>query len=429
MLTHYIYNACIKSFSCILDILKTRQSWTRCHFIKKKTKEFVLLRNDDNTISEASKIDRSLPIYWFHASSLGEYAVIRPLIQQIKHTRQCNVVVTFFSTTGYSYMRHNLRSVDFIYKVFLLPVDTEVNACRFVKALNPQAAIFAVADIWPNYIKQLSLTKTPAYLVSALIQDNSLYSKPYGRMHRQALQMFTKIFVTDDRSLKNLTTIGINNGIKAGNILFNNAVSTALSSYVNTIIERFCHEAGGVFIAGSISDKKDLDIMAHLANCNKDTKFIFVPHEISEGGLNNIKFNLEGYSILYSECTPETDFSKYQTLIIDFIGSLAKIYRYGKWAYVGGGFTKYLHSVVEPAAYGMSVAYGPCVKRQPTAKIMKEHGIGTVIRNKHELNNWFRSLKTNDGRYEELKHKIKDYIFDNQISINRIIDIIDKHDE
>ena len=186
------------------------------------------------------------------------------------------------------------------------------------------------------------------------------------------------------------------------NLLFNNAVSTALSSYGNATIERFCHEAGDVFIAGSISDKKDLDIMAHLANCNKDTKFIFVPHEISEDGLNNIRFNLEGYSILYSECTPETDFSRYQTLIIDFIGSLAKIYRYGKWAYVGGGFTKYLHSVVEPAAYGIPVAYGPCVKRQPIARIMKEHGIGTVIRNKHELNNWFLSLKTNDGNYEKL---------------------------
>ena len=169
--------------------------------------------------------------------------------------------------------------------------------------------------------------------------------------------------------------------------------------------------------------------MSYLANRNKDTKFIFVPHEISEEGLNEIRFHLDGYSILYSECTTETDFTRYQTLIIDFIGSLAKIYRYCKWAYVGGGFTKYLHSVVEPAAYGIPVAYGPCTQRQPTAKLLKEQGIGMIIRNKHELNKWFRHLKANSSIYEELKQETKKYTYENRVPINQIISIIDTHDK
>lgn len=430
MLTHYkIYNVCIKTFSNILNLLKKRQSWTRYHFINDKTKDFIILRNDNKTILEASKINKTQPAYWFHASSLGEYAVIRPLIQDIKKTRNCKIVVTFFSTTGYKYMKHNRQDKDFIDKILLLPIDTERNASNFIKAFHPKAAIFAVSEIWVNYINKLSQTKTPTFLISALIQDSSIYLKPYGKMHRHTLKLFTNVFVTDNKSLNNLTRIGINNGIKAGNILFNNAISIAETPYENAIIERFCQETEGVFIAGSISDKKDLNIMSYLANRNKDTKFIFVPHEISEEGLNEIRFHLDGYSILYSECTTETDFTRYQTLIIDFIGSLAKIYRYCKWAYVGGGFTKYLHSVVEPAAYGIPVAYGPCTQRQPTAKLLKEQGIGMIIRNKHELNKWFRHLKANSSIYEELKQETKKYTYENRVPINQIISIIDTHDK
>ena len=46
-------------------------------------------------------------------------------------------------------------------------------------------------------------------------------------------------------------------------------------------------------------------------------------------------------------------------MIVDTIGQLAKIYRYAKFAYVGGGMKKSgLHNTLEPAAYGIPVVIG-----------------------------------------------------------------------
>lgn len=390
-----------------------------------KTREFIHRRNDAETINAAVSISKSRPVYWFHAASLGEYAVIRPLIQDIKGAKDCTIVLTFFSTSGYNAMRHGHPDRRFIDQVLLLPIDARDNARKFVEAINPQAAVFSVSEIWVNYIEQLYGKRTPIYLLSAVIRSKSVYFHWYGHLHRHALTRFTNIFVLDDYSIKNLAKLKIRSGIKIGDALYNNAISTAETPYNDTIIENFCKKSSnGVFIAGSISDRKDLSLMSYLANNNRDTRFIFVPHEISEESLNDIKFHLDGCSILYSECTPGTDFSRYQVLIIDFIGSLAKIYRYCKWAYVGGGFGKYLHSVVEPAAYGIPTAYGPCTRRQITAQHFYQKGIGAIVRNKHELHKWFMGLKTNDHAYNILKQEIIRYTHSNKVSTDKVLNII-----
>lgn len=351
--------------------------------------------------------------------------MIRSLIKEIKRKRHCTLVLTFFSTSGYNAMQRDHPDREFIDHVFLLPIDTSRNAHGFVSAINPQAAIFSVSDIWINYIRRLSEKDIPSFLISANIKNNSVYFHWYGKLHRHTLMQFKNILVSDDDSLHNLIRLNIGSGIKTGNALFTNAISTAESAYEDTTVERFCKDSGdGVFIAGSISDKKDLQLMSYLANNNQDTKFIFVPHEISEEGLNDIKFHINSYSILYSECGAETDLSKYQVLIIDFIGALAKIYRYGKWAYVGGGFTKYLHSVVEPAAYGIPMSYGPCTERQITAQQFQEHGMGTIVRNKTELNTWFRHLKNNKNAYETLRQKIIRYTYANRVSEKKILNAL-----
>lgn len=136
-----------------------------------------------------------------------------------------------------------------------------------------------------------------------------------------------------------------------------------------------------------------MELISTLANNHRDTHFIIVPHEISEEVLNEIKFNLDGYALCYSECNESTDFSDTQALIIDYLGDLAYLYRYGKWAYVGGGFTPYLHSIIEATVYGLPVAFGPLIHRKVTPNELIELNIGSVIRSSRELEGWFATLK------------------------------------
>lgn len=179
-----------------------------------------------------------------------------------------------------------------------------------------------------------------------------------------------------------------------------------------------------MFISGSLHDDEDLRLVTTLANRHRDTRFIIVPHEISPSILRHLEENLQGKTELYSRCTPESDLSDTQTLIIDFVGALAYIYRYATWAYVGGGFTRLLHSVIEPAVYGLPVAFGPNVNRKAVTCRMIELGIGRITATPEALDEWFRGLKDDDEGLREIADKAVVYVSKNAGATRRVVNKI-----
>ena len=119
--------------------------------------------------------------------------------------------------------------------------------------------------------------------------------------------------------------------------------------------------------------------------------------------------DLQNKAVRYTSCNEDTDFNNTQILIIDYIGELAYLYRYGTWAYVGGGFTPYLHSIIEATAYGLPVSFGPMIHRKVTPAEMIKFGIGSIVHNSEELNNWFKGLKTNNTKLEQIRNTALEY--------------------
>ena len=364
--------------------------------------------------------DSEVPVIWLHASSLGEYGVARPIIKRLRQQGKYRIVVTFFSPTGYEALNIHHPEIDHI---FYLPLDTARNARTFIETVHPQKAIFIISEYWVNYLNELKARNIPTFLISAVISRNAPFFKWYGRLFRPSLQAFTHFLVLNRQSGENLQSLGYKNFSVTGDPLFDNAIAVASTPYQNPIVEKFaCGKE--VFIAGSVSDRKDMQLVCHLANRHRDVRFIIVPHEISEEILNDIKFNLEGYALCHSECDGNTDFSDTQTLIIDYLGALAFLYRYGKWAYVGGGFTPYLHSIIEATVYGLPVAFGPMIQRKVTPNELIELGIGRVVRSEKELDNWFESLKDAPRRLEQIKNTAQDYSRANSGATSNIIQIL-----
>lgn len=411
MTTHFLYNIAL----ALLDKLVRLAG---CHrmpnlFRSAFGQDFICFAEcRKNSIPEISRImaAENRNVYWIHAASLGEYAVARPLMQELRRSSGNCVVLTFFSPTGYNALKHISADKTGADYIFALPVDSRTNAVAFLDAVKPQRAAFIISEYWKNYLTELSRRRIPTFLISALISEHSVFLKWYGGFHRSMLQCFTSCTVLDEQSQTNLKKIGYKNAIVAGDPLFDNATAIAQTEYHDDMIEAFCAHSDGIFIAGSISDSKDLEMVAYVANKHKDTKFIFVPHEISEEILNKIKYKVEGHTLLYSECKPGTDFSHVQVLVIDFIGALSRIYRYGRWAYVGGGFTKYLHSVIEPVVYGLPVAFGPCIHRKVTPRQMINTGIGRMVSSPNELDRWFLELKSDETLLAEIKDKAHLYV-------------------
>lgn len=364
--------------------------------------------------------DDACPVIWLHASSLGEYGVARPIIKLMKQRGNCRIVLTFFSPTGYEALCDRHPEIDHL---FYLPWDTPRNARRFIETIRPQKAIFIISEYWLNYLNELRCRKIPTFLISAVISREAPFFKWYGKLFRPSLQAFTHFLVLNSQSGENLQSLGYNNFSVTGDPLFDNAIAVASTPYGNPIVEKFaCGKE--VFIAGSVSDRKDMQLVCSLANRYRDVHFIIVPHEISEEILNDIKFNLEGYALCYSECNADTDFCDTQTLIIDFLGALPYLYRYGKWAYVGGGFTPYLHSIIEATVYGLPVAFGPMIHRKVTPNELIQLGIGRVVRTEKELMKWFEELRNEPQQLEQIKNTALDYSRKNSGATSNIIQIL-----
>ena len=343
------------------------------------------------------------PVCWVHASSLGEYGVARPVVTELSRQGMA-VGLTFFSPTAYKVLKNRRDAADHVY---YLPLDTRQNVCRFLDTVKPQRAVFIISEYWINYLHELRKREIPTFLVSALIPSTSYLLKWYAKPIRRALRAITTFMVLDKESQANLAKMGFSNCTVTGNPLFDNALQTAQTDYSNDVVERFVGSHEEVFVAGSITDEHDLDIVAGFANSHPEMKFIMVPHEISLELLSTIEQRCQGTSVRHSACQDHTSLDTAQILIIDFVGALARIYRYGKYAYVGGGFTKYLHSVIEPVVYGQPVSFGPNIQRKVTPRQMVSLGIGAVVTTADELEQWHS--RVNGTHYDAVSRKAKDY--------------------
>ena len=381
----------------------------QCHAIESLQKEFSK-RGDDEVI-------------WLHAASYGEYAIARPIIRHLHYTGR-TIVLTVFSPSAYEALKdcYKQEGIDYF---FYLPLDTSRNSKVFLDIIRPSKAIFIVSEYWINYLRELNRRNIQTFFVSSLIHGDSYLLKWYGRPILKAIPVETKFMVLDDISKQCLRRAGFHNVTIMGDPLFDNALNIAQTPYTNEIIERFCASAeNGLFIAGSISDLQDLKIVSTFANTHRDIKCVFVPHEISEEILNEIKYQLDGWAEIYSDCTPETDFSKRQVLIIDFMGVLSKIYRYGNWAYVGGGFTPYLHSVIEPVVYGLPVAFGPRIGRKVTPRQMTSIGIGKIVKSAKELSLWIDQLPLDSEEMIRIGQTARTYAKSNSGATKKVVQCI-----
>ena len=349
------------------------------------------------------------PTVWFHAASLGEYQVARPLISALKKQGPCNIVMTFFSPTGYRALEGRHPEIDFL---FYLPLDTPRAARRFVETVSPDKAVFIISEFWPNMLQQLKFNAVPTYLVSALIRDDSQFFRWYGRTYRRALSAFTRIFVLNESSRFNLRMLGYTDVSLSGDPLFDNAYLVANTPWQDAVIEKF---KGGepMFVAGSISDENDARLVCRLIEENPDTRFLLVPHEIKQQAVDALRRMVGAPSALYTESTAETDFSDTKVLILNTVGKLAYVYRYATWAYVGGGFTPLLHSVIEAMVYGVPVSFGPMIQRKVTPNQLIDLGLGAMVKNPDEIADWFASLKTDTARLDEIRRGAAAYVEEN----------------
>jgi 3-deoxy-D-manno-octulosonic-acid transferase len=356
---------------------------------------------------------------WIHCASLGEFEQGRPLIEKLKEKYpQKKIILTFFSPSGYE-IRKNYDKAD---HVFYLPPDTKNNAEKFIELINPELVIFIKYEYWYYFLNELNNRNIPVILVSAILNRDHWLFKTYGKLHLETLKTITHFFVQDEETKQLLIEKEINRVTVVGDTRFDRVWEVVCNSKNIPLAEKFC-KGMRCIVAGSTWEKDEV-LLAEYLVYNKEIKLIIAPHEINEEHLKSIenKFN---NTIRFSKANEKT-VPDFDVLIIDNIGMLSSLYACGWVAYVGGGFGKGIHNILEPAAHGKPVIFGSNHKKFREAKMLINSGAGFEVNNYTELKIILDKLFSDENYLKNCSEKAGDFVRKNkgatEMIMNRICD-------
>lgn len=350
------------------------------------------------------KVDPNAKYIWFHAASLGEFEQGRPLMERIrKDYPQYKILLTFYSPSGYE-VRKNYEGADII---CYMPVDTRLNAIRFLRLVRPVMAFFIKYEFWSNFLHILKHRNIPTYSVSSIFREDQVFFKWYGRNYAGVLKCFTRFFVQNEESKRLLEGIGITAVDVVGDTRFDRVLQIKEAAKQLPICEAFRtgvassqsgdvpHHDFKVFVAGS-SWPPDENIFIPFFNEHKDWRLLIAPHVIAEEHLKLILSLIKGKKVVrYTQTTPE-EAADADVLIIDCFGLLSSMYNYGDVAYIGGGFGVGIHNTLEAAVWNMPVIFGPNNKKFQEAQGLLKSGGGFEINTYEDFSGLMTSLMNDE---------------------------------
>lgn len=396
-----LYTLCVAVVSLFND--KVRKMWRGEH------EAFRILKE---------KVDAGSRYVWFHAASLGEFEQGRPIMERLKRERpEFKILLTFFSPSGYE-VRKNYAGADII---CYLPLDTYINARRFLNMVHPEVAFFIKYEFWWNYLHILKRRGVPVYSVSSIFRPGQVFFRWYGRTYSNVLKCFTRFFVQNDVSRQLLGKLGVHDVDITGDTRFDRVLSIKEQAKKLPLVEAFKKDCK-VFVAGS-SWPPDEEIFIRYFNEHKDWKLIIAPHVIGEDHLRQIMSKLRMKTVRYTQATEETA-AEAGCLIIDCFGLLSSIYGYGDVAYVGGGFGVGIHNVLEAAVWNVPVIFGPNNRRFQEAQDLLASGGGHQIDSYEDFERLMESYDRDDSIRKADGSKAVGYVRSKAGATDKILSVV-----
>ncbi len=351
---------------------------------------------------------------WIHCASLGEFEQGRPLIEAIKqYNPDIPIILSFFSPSGYE-IRKDYKFADL---VVYLPVDSPNNARWMANKVKPKFFIFVKYEFWWNIINELVHSPTKTILISGIFREKDYFFYPLLSPLRNMLADFDKIFVQDTLSENILKAKNIKNVTTAGDTRMDRVIENAK----NATLDSKWHQWSGhkkVFVYGSIWDS-DMPIVVDSITYYSDSIHILVPHDISEKSIAMLSSKVKSPSSKWSD-----ESLKYNIIWVDTIGWLNKLYKIADISYVGGGFNKGIHNILEPASYGIPVFFGPRHQRFSEAIELKKIGQGFAIREFDEMLNTIIQIDEIPYEIEKIKQNSKTYFNSNKGATAKIMEYL-----
>jgi len=379
----------------------------------------------EDLIVNSASLDKTKKLIWFHSSSLGEFEQAKPIIKELKKTRNFNILVTFFSPSGYE----NSLRYPYADLVSYINIDTKSNAEKFLKIVKPNLVVLMRYDVWPNHIWATKKAGIPCFLIDATMKKNTSRRFPLIKnFHKYLFNDLTKILTVSQIDADRFSGfVKDKNKIKVvGDTRFDRVYEKSITARDRNLINENILKDKIVFVAGSTWAEDQeiiIPVFKKLCTRNKNIILIIAPHEPSILNLDKIDndFSNDLSTIRFSYLN---NYNNENVIIVDSIGILLALYTYADLAYIGGSFKQNIHNVLEAAVYGIPVMFGPKIDNSQEAQKLNEIGGGIVVKNKQNAYRIISEQIMNKQKREE-KGKISyNYVHHNLGASKLILDEI-----
>lgn len=362
----------------------------------KVRERFRMVRRSHEALPASSS---AVPTLWFHAASMGEFEQAKPVIERLKDRyKNVRIIVSFSSPSGY----RSQHSYPFADAVIYLPFDATWSMRKLVRRVSPDVFVCLRYDLWWNLAWHLRRNGTPILLLNATSTRSSALRRFPGRSFMtHLLDMCSTIVTANEVETERFRAFGLTSEIITGSDTRYDRIRSAVASAAPH--EGWFHGADNdeslVLVAGSVwqEDAVRCGIDGSIAERHPHLRLIIVPHEVDERSLREWEERIRGIVRVSTVRTSTADIAP-RHILVDTMGELLSFYRYAHVAYVGGGFGSGVHSVAEPAAYGVPVACGPLTRNSPDVERLRSVNGCEIVASVHDFDAWIQVMTDEENR-------------------------------
>jgi 3-deoxy-D-manno-octulosonic-acid transferase len=324
--------------------------------------------------------DTARPLVWFHASSVGEGLQAESVLLELrKRCPAAQYVYTHFSPSAEALARRLPVDVaDYLPYDLPRPVET------LLDSLSPDLLVFSKLDLWPELAVRAAARGTAVAMVAATVSSGSGRLRwPARSLLRVGYEALSAAAAVSQEDATRLALLGASPGrIRVlGDPRYDSVVDRIADVDGDEPLLAFGRGAA-TLVAGSTWPEDEsvvLEAYAGVLARHPSARLILVPHEPTEGHLAEAERTAARLGLPAALRLSRAQ-GPAPLLLVDRVGVLARLYGAGTMAYVGGGFGRAgLHSVLEPAAWGVPVAFGPGWRESRDAAALLEAGAGRSL--------------------------------------------------
>lgn len=360
------------------------------------------------------KIDER-PVVLIHVASAGEYEGARPLIDRLLESGDVQIAVSFSSPSA----KPVVEATEGLWAFGFLPMDYLIEQLQLLARLDPMVVLIFKHDFWPNLLRAASALKIPIGLINANFHAKSNRKYPIVKgFHKLFMKHLTFVWTVSEADSKRVEPLlsGRTELAVGGDTRYDRVLRRAELGRERFKALKAALGESKVIIAGSSWQPGEKIVYGAFGNLRKqypELKLIVAPHEPTTEALQrniNAAESIGATVINLSQWQGEKIDA--DIILVDSIGILADIYTVGWAAYVGGGFGIGVHSVIEPAAHGLPVTFGPNNHVSHEAGLLIKCEGGFVVSTTSDLETLWGKWLADPAEYERVSQAAQKLVTD-----------------